>query len=96
VDGYSNGMLVRHATLGVGKVVAIERTALHVFFADAARPDAAKLRLPNAKAFLETKSVGRDERLENLPAFSLDPVTGRYTPDKPRVTARKARKAAAK
>lgn len=83
-------MLVSHATLGVGKVVAVEPTAVHVFFAGGDKPGATKLRLPAARAFLEVPLTARDERLENLPPFSLDPATGRYAPSpKPRAAAKK-------
>jgi hypothetical protein len=83
-------MLVSHATLGVGKVVAVEPTAVHIFFADANKQDATKLRLPAARVFLDAPPSARDERLENLPAFSLDPVSGRYAPSpKPRAASRR-------
>lgn len=87
-------MVVRHSTLGVGKVVAVEKTAVHVFFADGEKREAAKLRLAAAKPFLKTDPAARDERLDNLPPFALDPVTGRYAPERTRATAktRKAKK----
>ncbi len=76
--GLQNGMLVRHATLGVGKVVAVERTAVHVFFPGGDTRFAAKLRLPTALGMLRTDDVGSDARLEGLTAFTLDPKAGRY------------------
>lgn len=73
-----NGTLVRHKTLGIGKVVAVETNAVHVFFPDADRRFAAKLRLPGARALLRTDGIERDSWLEGLTAFSLDPKVGRY------------------
>lgn len=73
-----NGMLVQHRTLGVGKVVALEPNAVHVFFPDSDRRFAAKLRLPAARALLRTDGFERDGWLEGLTAFSLDPKLSRY------------------
>lgn len=73
-----NGTLVQHKTLGVGKIVAVEANALHVFFPDTDQRFAAKLRLPAARALLRTDGVERDTWLEGLTAFSLDPKVGRY------------------
>lgn len=73
-----DGMLVQHSTLGVGKVVAVEPNAVHVFFPDSDRRFAAKLRLPAARALLRTDGALRDSWLEGLTAFSLDPKMGRY------------------
>jgi hypothetical protein len=72
------GMLVQHAKLGVGKVVAVERAAVHVFFPHGDRRHAAKFQLPGASAFLASAGVERDEWLEGLTSFSLDPVSRRY------------------
>jgi lambda repressor-like predicted transcriptional regulator len=74
----AKGTLVHHASLGVGKVVAVEPTALHVFFPGAERRFAAKLRLPAAKLLLRTDGVERDSWLEGLSSFTLDPDAGRY------------------
>jgi hypothetical protein len=74
----SKGMLVQHASLGVGKVVAVESTALHVFFPDGEKRFAAKLRWPAAKAFLQTDGIERNTWLEGLTSFSLDAAEGRY------------------
>jgi hypothetical protein len=74
----ANGTLVQHKTLGIGKVVAIEANALHVFFPDSDRRFAAKLRLPAARALLRTEGVEPNSWLEGLTAFSLDPAMGRY------------------
>ncbi len=76
--GLQNGMLVRHATLGLGKVVAVEPTAVHVFFPGGDNRFAAKLRLPAALGLLRTDGVAPDARLEALSAFALDPKAGRY------------------
>ena len=91
MEEFSKGMVVRHATLGIGKVVALEPTAVHVFFVEGERREAAKLRLPTAKGFLTPDPKARDERLE-LQAFALDPVSGRYAPERARPVARKAKK----
>jgi hypothetical protein len=72
------GMLVQHASLGVGKVVAIEPTAVHVFFPESEKRYAAKLHLPTAMPFLKSDGVARNEWLEGLSSFSLDPETHRY------------------
>lgn len=74
----ATGMLVQHATLGVGKVVAVERSAVHVFFPSADRREASKFHLPAATALLKSAGVERDEWLEGLTSFSLDPISRRY------------------
>lgn len=73
-----NGMLVRHASLGIGKIVALEPNAVHVFFPESDKRFAAKLRLPAARALLKTEGFERNSWLEGLSAFVLDPKTGRY------------------
>ncbi len=73
-----NGTLVRHVSLGVGKIVALEPTAVHVFFPDSDKRFAAKLRLPAARALLRTEGLEPDRWLEGLSAFTLDAATGRY------------------
>jgi hypothetical protein len=73
-----NGVLVQHVSLGVGKVVALEANAAHVFFPDGDKRFAAKLRLPVARALLRTDGFERNGWLEGLSAFELDPTTGRY------------------
>jgi hypothetical protein len=93
VDEFAKGMVVRHTTLGLGRVVALEPTAVHVFFVEGERREASKLRLPAAKAFLAPAPRVQDERLESLPAFSFDSGSGRWTPERVRSTpARKPRK----
>ncbi len=90
---FRQGMVVRHSTLGIGRVVALEPTAIHVFFVEGERREAAKLRLTAVERFLAPDPRTHDERLENLPAFALDPVSGRYAPERPRAAAaRKAKK----
>ncbi len=74
----AKGMLVQHASLGVGKVVAVESAAVHVFFPDAQKRHATKLRLPTATPLLRTDGVERNSWLEGLSSFSLDPAAGRY------------------
>ncbi len=73
-----NGMLVRHTTLGLGKVVAVEPTAVHVFFPGGDSRFAAKLRLPVALGLLRTDGLSPDAHLDGLTAFALDPKSGRY------------------
>lgn len=74
----AKGTLVQHASLGVGKVVAVELTALHVFFPGSGKRYAAKLRWPDARALLRTDGVERDSWLEGLSSFLLDPTERRY------------------
>ena len=71
-------MMVQHTTLGLGKVVAIEGDAVHVFFPGRGERFAAKLRLPGARAFLRIGIEGRNAWLEGLTSFTLDPGTGRF------------------
>lgn len=93
MEEFSKGMVVRHATLGIGKIVALEPTAVHVFFLEGERPQAAKLRLSAAKVFLTPDPKARDERLIQLPAFAFDPVSGRYAAERVRsAPTRKAKK----
>jgi hypothetical protein len=73
-----NGMLVQHASLGMGKVVALEANAVHVFFPDGEKRFAAKLRLPLARPLLRTEGLESNPWLEGLSSFVLDPGTGRY------------------
>lgn len=70
------GMLVEHASLGVGRVVALEPTVVHVFFATSRDRLATKLRLPMAGPLL-TPSSAADAWLASL-AFSFDAKSGRY------------------
>jgi len=71
-------MLVQHATLGVGKVVALEPNAVHVFFPESDKRFAVKLRLPAATPLLRTDGVAPNSWLEGLSDFSLDAKSGRY------------------
>ena len=72
-----NGMLVEHASLGVGRVVALEPNAVHVFFANGDARFATKLRLPMALPLLKP-SPAPNAWLSGLPGFALDAKTGRY------------------
>lgn len=72
------GALVQHATLGLGKVVALESDAVHVFFPGRGERFAAKLRLPGARAFLKLGVEDRNAWLEGLSSFTLDGATGRW------------------
>ncbi len=93
---FTKGMVVRHTTLGIGRVVALEPTAVHVFFIEGERREAAKLRLSAAKLFLSPAPDVKDERLDKLSAFALDAASGRWAPERPRPTpVRKAKKAKA-
>ncbi|GEJ56484.1 hypothetical protein [Anaeromyxobacter diazotrophicus] len=74
----AKGKLVQHASLGIGKIVALEANAVHVFFPDSDKRFAAKLRLPAAQALLRTDGLEQNSWLEGLSAFALDPKTGRY------------------
>jgi len=74
----ANGILVQHASFGVGKVVALEPDAVHVFFPSAEKRYATKLRLPTARAFLRTDGIAPDPWLQGLTAFTLDDETRRY------------------
>jgi hypothetical protein len=75
--GLENGMLVQHASLGLGKVVAVEPTAVHVVFAAHDARVATKLRLPMALSFLSSPASS-NAWLSGLSGFALDPSTGRY------------------
>jgi hypothetical protein len=72
------GMLVRHASLGIGKVVATESGAVHVFFAAGGKRSATKLRLPFAGKLLTAAGAEGNAWLAGLPAFVHDPKSGRY------------------
>jgi hypothetical protein len=72
-----NGMLVQHASLGLGKIVALDEKAIHVFFATSSERFATKLRLPAALSFL-TPSEDSSAWLSRLSGFALDDKTGRY------------------
>jgi hypothetical protein len=72
------GALVQHATLGLGKVVALEADAVHVFFPGRGERFAAKLRLPGARAFLKVGLEDRNAWLEGLSSFTLDGTSGRW------------------
>jgi hypothetical protein len=72
-----NGMLVQHTSLGLGKVVALEPKAVHVFFATSDARFATKLRLPMALPLL-TPAASPNAWLSGLSDFALDAKTGRY------------------
>jgi hypothetical protein len=74
----ANGILVKHTSLGVGKVVALEPYAVHVFFPAADKRFATKLRLPDALRLIRTEGVAPDGWLQGLSAFALDAETRRY------------------
>jgi hypothetical protein len=75
--GLESGMMVQHASLGLGKVVAVEPTAVHVVFVTQGGHVATKLRLPMALPFLGPPSQP-NAWLSGLSGFTLDANTGRY------------------
>jgi hypothetical protein len=77
MSGLENGMMVQHASLGLGKVVALEEKAVHVFFAASDARFATKLRLPMALPLL-TPAASTNAWLSRLPGFAFDAKTGRY------------------
>jgi hypothetical protein len=74
----ATGSLVKHRSLGVGKVVAVEAGALHVFFPESASRFAAKLRWPTVSPMLTREGFEPNAWLEGLTSFSMDPTAGRY------------------
>ncbi len=74
----STGSLVKHRSLGMGKVVAVEANALHVFFPGSDTRYAAKLRWPAVSPFLTRDDLEPNAWLEGLTSFALDSVSGRY------------------
>jgi hypothetical protein len=76
VTDLENGMLVDHVSLGLGKIVALEPKAVHVFFASNDGRFATKLRLPIASSML-SPSTSHNAWLSGL-EFTLDPSTHRY------------------
>lgn len=72
-----NGMLVQHASLGLGKVVALDPKAVHVFFETSEARFATKLRLPMALPLL-TRAESTNAWLSGLSGFALDAKSGRY------------------
>lgn len=75
--GLENGMMVQHASLGVGKVVALEDKAVHVFFAASDGRFATKLRLPMALSLL-VPAASKNAWLSRLGGFAFDDKSGRY------------------
>jgi hypothetical protein len=75
---FEKGMLVQHASLGLGKIVALEPKAVHVFFVGRDSRFAAKLRLPGAASLLRPAEPGERAWLGGVSAFALDAGTGRY------------------
>lgn len=71
------GMLVQHTSLGLGKIVALETDAVHVFFEASEKRFATKLRLAAAAPFL-SPAVGKNAWLKGMGPLSLDAKTNRY------------------
>jgi hypothetical protein len=78
MSDFEKGMLVQHASLGLGKIVALEPKAVHVFFVGRDSRFAAKLRLPAAASLLRPADAGERVWLGGVSAFSLDTSSGRY------------------
>jgi hypothetical protein len=77
MSGLENGMLVQHVSLGLGKIIALEPKAVHVFFAASDGRFATKLRLPMALPLL-TPAASPNAWLSALSDFALDAKTDRY------------------
>jgi hypothetical protein len=77
MSGLENGMMVQHASLGLGKVVALEDKAVHVFFAVSDARFATKLRLPMALPLL-APAESTNAWLSRLSGFAFDAKSGRY------------------
>ena len=71
------GMLVQHTSLGLGKVVALEADAVHVYFEASQSRFAAKLRIAAAAPFLSPASA-KSAWLKGMGPLALDAKTGRY------------------
>lgn len=78
MSDFEKGMLVQHASLGLGKIVALEPKAVHVFFVGRDSRFAAKLRLPEAAGLLRPAEPGDRAWLGGVSAFTLDAASGRY------------------
>lgn len=76
MNALAKGMLVRHASLGLGKVVALEPGAVHVFFGAQGTRLATKLRLPMALSLLS--AAEEPDPWSSGPGFALDTKSGRY------------------
>jgi len=74
----ATGSLVKHRSLGIGKVVAVEVGALHVFFPESASRYAAKLRWPTVSPMLTREGFEPNAWLEGLTSFAMDATAGRY------------------
>lgn len=77
MSALEKGMMVQHASLGLGKVVAVEGKAIHVFFAASDARFATKLRLPMALPLLSA-TESTNAWLARLPALAFDSGSGRY------------------
>lgn len=73
-----SGTQVQHASLGLGRIVAADAQALHVFFPASHTRFAAKLRLPEARRFLRLEGFEPDDWLDGLSAFEFDGQAGRW------------------
>ncbi len=77
MSALEKGMMVQHTSLGLGRIVAVEDKAVHVFFAMSDARFATKLRLPMALPLL-APTESTHAWLSRLPAFAFDAQSGRY------------------
>jgi hypothetical protein len=70
-------MLVQHTSLGLGKIIALEADAVHVYFEASEKRFATKLRIAAAAPFLSPASA-KNPWLKGMGPLSLDAKTGRY------------------
>ncbi len=77
MSALEKGMMVQHASLGLGKIVAVEENAVHVFFAMSDARFATKLRLPMALPLL-APTQSTNAWLSRLPGLAFDAKSGRY------------------
>ena len=77
MSGLENGMMVQHPSLGLGKIVAVEEKAVHVYFAVSDARFATKLRLPMSLPLLAPAETG-NAWLSRLSGFAFDAKAGRY------------------
>jgi hypothetical protein len=69
---FTPGVLVEHVALGIGRIVAVQGTTIHIYFHEKGGQCATKLALDSAKKFLRSASVTTHEWLDHLPPFSFD------------------------
>jgi hypothetical protein len=77
MNDLKSGMFVQHASLGLGKVVAVEPGAVHVFFDASESRFATKLRLPMAAPLLRPTNA-KNAWLAATSPFARDARSGRF------------------